>query len=300
MVRTRVAPEGISCHAQSSWAEQPSCCIRGDLVAEPTGLLRLFGKELRRARETAGLTQEELGEKVAYSRGQIGMVENGQRRMRADTVRDLDEILTTGGLLIRIWEDAGAERTAMRIADLLRAEAEATLIRSYHPTLVPGLLQTEGYIRGLFSAGLLAGQDEHDVDLEVQRRIERQQILLNENPPRYTVVLYEAVLWGVVQDNDTMHEQLEHLLAMSRRRRIHVQVIPFAYAKYAAVAPLTIIDMDGETVVHLEPPISSGSTAMEPHTIAEAREQFDLLRSQAAPTDQSLDLIAARMRELRQ
>lgn len=261
--------------------------------------MRLFGKELRRAREASGLTQDELGQKVACSRGQIGMVENGQRRMRADTVRDLDDILDTHGLLFRIWEDAGAERTAMRIADLLRAEAEATLIRSYHPTLVPGLLQTEGYIRGLFSAGLLSGSDEADVDLEVRRRLERQQILASENPPRYTVVLYEAVLWGLVQDRDTMVVQLQHLLQMSRYRRINVQVIPFSAAKYAAVAPLTIIDMDGETVVHLEPPISNGSTVMEPHTIDEAREQFDLLRSQAASSDQSVAMIETRMRELR-
>ena len=268
-------------------------------MAEPSSLLRLFGKELKRAREAAGLTQEQLGQKVAYSRGQIGMVENGQRHMKSATVQQVDDLLNAHGWLHRIWLEAGEERSVLRVADLRSAEAAATLIRSYQPALVPGLLQTERYMRGLFSAGVLAGTDQDEIERAVKLRLDRQGVLAAQVPPRYTVVLYESVIRGVVHEEATMLDQLAHLLTMSRHRRVNLQIIPFTSAKYAPAAPLTIIDASGTTIVHLESTLSRSVTTSDPSTVEEAREKFDLLRSHAAPSDQSALMIETRMKELR-
>ena len=95
-----------------------------------------------------------------------------------------------------------------------------------------------------------------------------------------------------------MLDQLAHLLTMSRHRRVNLQIIPFTSAKYAPAAPLTIIDAGGTTIVHLESPLSTSVTTTEPDTAEEAREKFDLLRSHAAPLDQSVIMIETRMKEL--
>lgn len=268
-------------------------------MTQTSSLLRMFGMLLRDARERAGLTQEELGQKVSYSRGQIGMVETAQRRMKESTVREVDEILSAQGVLLQVWREAATEVAVARIADLVAFERRANLIREYNAVVPPGMLQTEGYMRGLFSAGLLSGGDENGIEAEVQQRRDRQELLTRPDGPRYSAVLYEGAIRGIVQDVETTAEQLAHLKELSRHRRITIQVIPFSSAKYAAVAPLIIMDAGSQTLVHMEPAISTGFTTTDPTTIEEAREQFDLLRSQALPTDQSIALIDARMEELR-
>lgn len=259
----------------------------------------LFGKELKRAREAMGLTQEQLGQKVAYSRGQIGMIENAQRSVRAaDTVHQLDQILGTDGLLHRIWGDALAERTFLQIADLRRAEAEATLIREYHPVLVPGLLQTEGYMRSVFGNALLASRDPAEIDEHVAQRLTRQAILADGGLSRYVVILDESVIQRIIGTAEVMREQLDHLLRMMGRRGMTIQVMPFRLDTYPASGPIKILGSDSGSVVHLEPPVGGGTTTTDPHTMQECNEQFDLLRAQALPRADSARLIRQRIEEL--
>jgi transcriptional regulator with XRE-family HTH domain len=45
-----------------------------------------FGENLRRAREAADLTQDELGRRASMNRTQIGILERGERLPRIDTL----------------------------------------------------------------------------------------------------------------------------------------------------------------------------------------------------------------------
>lgn len=116
------------------------------------GPLEFFGAELRRARMAAGLSQEQLGQRVGYSAAQVGKVETGERAPSRDFARRCDEVLPdTDGLLARIFAlarrwDGGYPAW---FTEWLRAERQATSLRSWEPLLVPGLLQMAQYARDL-------------------------------------------------------------------------------------------------------------------------------------------------------
>jgi transcriptional regulator with XRE-family HTH domain len=50
------------------------------------GVALRFGQNLRRCRQLAGLSQEELGERASLHRTEIGKLEKGQRLARIDTL----------------------------------------------------------------------------------------------------------------------------------------------------------------------------------------------------------------------
>src|ERR1700726_641722 len=66
--------------------------------------LAFFGAELRRARSTAGLSQEQLGQRVGYSAAQVGKVETGERAPSLDFAQGCDAALPdVGGAFARIY-----------------------------------------------------------------------------------------------------------------------------------------------------------------------------------------------------
>lgn len=267
-------------------------------MAEPSAVLRVFGGELKYARESAGLTQEQLGDKVAYSRGQIGMVENGQRFMKADTVKLCDEILSTDGLLFRLWKSASEDRSVIRFAHLIDAERRANAIRSFHPVYVPGLLQVESYARSLMDTGRFYGATQNEIDERVAIRMERQRILADGRLRAYTVVLDEAVLHHLVGDRSVMREQLMYLLASTRHKFIKIQLMPFASFSFPVSGPITIFDIDGAVpVVHLDGP-GVFQTTTDAIIAERCIHQFDVLRSQAASLYESVRILESRLEEL--
>src|SRR4051794_4605096 len=111
--------------------------------------LTLFAGELRLARTAAGLSQEALAQQISYSPSLVAMVEQCNRLPAADFVERCDAMLGTNGLLSRIRQAITQEMLLPWIREWVAIEAEATVLRSYQPLVVPGLLQTEGYVRAL-------------------------------------------------------------------------------------------------------------------------------------------------------
>ena len=66
--------------------------------------LAFFGAELRRIRMAAGLSQEQLGQRIGYSGPLIGKAEIGERAPSEDLAGRCDEALDAQGLLPRIYE----------------------------------------------------------------------------------------------------------------------------------------------------------------------------------------------------
>lgn len=97
-----------------------------------------YGDELRRRREAAGLTQEELSVRAIMSRTHIAHIEAGRRRPSLEDARRLDQVLTTGGVFENFLPTQGEGRVAEHFAEALELERQATAIREYAPKLVPG------------------------------------------------------------------------------------------------------------------------------------------------------------------
>lgn len=186
---------------------------------KPSPALRAFGAEVRRLREEAGITRTELAKRVAVTPSYISQVESGNTRCRKDFAQRLDQSLSTDEQLTTAWARHLRSATYPKFfADYTEAEASAELLRAYEATFVAGLLQTEEYARVLLP-------DEAALD----GRLRRQQILSRESPPRLIVVMEESVLMREVGGPEVMRGQCEHLLGMSEREDITVQIAPIAY-----------------------------------------------------------------------
>jgi transcriptional regulator with XRE-family HTH domain len=154
--------------------------------------LALFSEELRRPRSAAGLTQDQLAERVGYSPSLVAHVETGSRAPSLDFARRGDEALGTGGILARLQPFVRSEAYPAWFRDWVEIEREAVSLRWFEPLLIPGLLQTEEYARAVLAAAHPASPED-EVERLVSARMDRQAILDQAEPPLLWVILDEGV-----------------------------------------------------------------------------------------------------------
>jgi transcriptional regulator with XRE-family HTH domain len=261
---------------------------RPDPSASP---LAFFGYELRRIREEAGLTQEQLGELINYSGAQVSAVENAKRNPKKDFADRCDEALNTGGHLASTWVMVrrGAHRPPVR--SFLELEREATCIRNFQPLNVPGLLQTEAYARALMRAACPGDEDEQ-IEARVAERMERKKILQGVSPVRLFAVIDEIVLHRRVGDERTMSDQLQTLLDTLSRPRTTLQVIPASTGAHPGLnGPIVLLSFQRSPDVVYFDHAGGGQVVDSPDDVAEASYLFDALRTEALPQSASSELI---------
>src|ERR1700733_3359854 len=204
----------------------------------PTVRRRRLSLELRRLREAARLTCEEVAEHLECSASKISRVETGRVSVSPRDVRDM---LALYGVdpqqldgLVQLaresrqkgWWHAYSDTMQPRFATYIGLEDAAAEIRTYEVNLIPGLLQTEDYARTVISAGNLTGSQE-DVERRVALRMGRQPTLTGNEPPQLWAGLDEAVLRRTVGGQGLMRMQLDHLVELAATPNVAVQVIPF-------------------------------------------------------------------------
>jgi transcriptional regulator with XRE-family HTH domain len=250
--------------------------------------LRVFGGEVRRYRELAGLSQDQLGDKIPISGSHIGKIERGETRCDRDIAIRMDEILDTRGALPALWDKLVADAVFPVWFDWPGVEIEAARLQSYQCLVVDGLLQTDRY-----AAVLLDNNAE-----AVAARMSRQQILFRESPPppRLTVLLTESVLTNEVGGADVMHEQLAHLLEQTSPH-ISVQVVPAPLPPSGRVGAFCLATLPDRSELAYIETAARGITLNEPDDIQTLSDSFDVIRSRALPVDLSGDLIRKVMEE---
>jgi transcriptional regulator with XRE-family HTH domain len=182
---------------------------------------------LRYHRERAGLSRPDLARQVSKSVSLIQAIELGQRAATVELTADLEQALSAHGALTRLRDEIGDglgyQPYPAWFQDWLVSEREAKKLRWFEPMLVPGLLQTEAYARAIFRARF--GATEEQIEEQVSARLKRQEILDRDEPPALWAIVDEWVLRRPVGGTDVMHEQVIHLIEMSRRPRVSIQVI---------------------------------------------------------------------------
>jgi DNA-binding XRE family transcriptional regulator len=263
---------------------------------EPNPLLDFFASELRRARSGAGLSQEALGKRIGFSGEMIGKIENSDRRPSDKFAEGCDLVFPdSGGVFTRLLEKAERSRGVYPawFASWVDAEHRASVLRSWEPLMVPGLLQTAEYARAIFEAWqAVDGIGETD-DL-VAARLARQTIFDRPSPPLFLAVMDEGVLYRRVGDSKVMRSQLEHLLTLADRPRITLQVVPAEVGVHVGLlGGFAIASFADETpgMVYLETP-DAGEITKDPATVDKITVTYDLLRAGALSASASRDLIA--------
>ncbi len=275
----------------------------------PTVRHRRLGAELRRLREGAGLTIEQVAERLECSISKLSRIETAQVR---PTPRDVRDLLDVYGVeddmreaLLQIAREARQRGWWEAYSDLPKApiaaaEAAADSIRSYSQALVPGLLQTSEYARAVLRA-IRIDLDASEIDRRVELRLARQQLLTRERPLRLSAVLDEAIARRQVGGPDVMRRQLDHLAKVAALRNVTIQVLPFRTGAHAA--------MDGEfAILGFPEPGEADITYIEYATsdlyveesdaVSRYVEIFDHIRDAALSPTASRALLTRAAREL--
>ncbi|MFJ9790454.1 Scr1 family TA system antitoxin-like transcriptional regulator, partial [Streptomyces globosus] len=124
----------------------------GDAAPDPgSGILRVFGRQLKRFRARAGMERTELGARLGYSASTIAAYEQGRRVPPPRFIDQADDLLDAGEVLKEMKEEVARAQYPAFFRDAARLEAEAVELHVYATKAVPGLLQSEDYARAVFT-----------------------------------------------------------------------------------------------------------------------------------------------------
>jgi len=226
---------------------------------------RTLGRELRRIREMKGKTIDTVARDLnkafstGFSAAKISRLETGKRGANPRDVRDLcDYYEVEAAERDRLVDLAKAAREDNQLqgvpesyVDFMVLEAQARVVRTYEPAVVPGLLQTVDYDRARFDGYAPSGLDPDSSTDSSRKRIElrmerQRRLTAPDNPLIYKAVVDESVLRRSVGSPEVMAAQLAHLVDMSNRPNITLRVVTFSRGFYPGCesAGFTLLEID--------------------------------------------------------
>ena len=278
----------------------------------PTVRRMLVGAQLRRLRTDIGLSREEAAKAIRASEWKILRLENGQVSfkdrdivdlLRLYAVTDPDEV---AGFL-EFAREANAPGWWQHYGDLLpqwfRAyvdlESVATLIRTYEGQLVPGLLQTQDYMRAVIAGSHLDEQAE-EAERRVALRIARQLQLTRPDAPRLWAVIDEAALRRPVGSPEVMRGQLERLIDATKLASVVLQILPLRAGAHPGMAGafsiLRFADQELPDVVYVEH-LTNALYLERRDDVNQYLHVMDRISMRAAPPDETVDILHRILRE---
>ncbi len=273
----------------------------------------LLGAQLRRLRESRGITREEAAYLIRASESKISRMELGRVSFKE---RDVADLLTLYGVaeeaqrqpllgLVREANAAGwwhgySEAMPSWFQTYVGLEESAALIRTFEVQFVHGLLQTEEYTRAVVRLGH-PDAPESSVEKRVGLRLERQKLLVSERAPRFVSVMDEGALRRSFGGREVMRGQVRHLLDTAEAENIDVRVLPFTTGGHAAgggaFTLLGFPDSDLPDLVYLEQ-LTGALYVDKPDDVREYTKAMGILDGAALTPAQSLDWLREFQREL--
>ncbi|WP_415951036.1 helix-turn-helix domain-containing protein [Streptomyces sp. KLOTTS4A1] len=200
----------------------------------------VLGKRLQELRENAGLKREEAARVLRVAPATVRRMEMAEVAFKIPYVQLLlnaygaDPVETES--FVELAEEANKPGWWQRYHDILPSwfsmhvslEGAASLLRSYEPHFVPGLLQTEGYAREVLRAGSIGTMGEEEIERHVALRMQRQELLGREEPPRLWVIMDETVLRRTVGSAEVMRGQLDRLIEATQSPHVTLQIAEFS------------------------------------------------------------------------
>ncbi|MEY9210953.1 helix-turn-helix transcriptional regulator [Thermobifida halotolerans] len=192
---------------------------------------------LRSLRLDSGRSGEQLAAALGWSQSKISKIERGRTRPSrgdaeswartcgADTaaLSRVAELAEAALVEARHWRASHRGGLARRQREVAAIEERATLLRSFQPTLVPGLLQTAAYARQVLTLADVSGRG--DVAAAVAERLRRQEALYRERTD-FAFTLTEAALWWHAEDRSVLLPQIDRLLSVATLPNVTVRVLP--------------------------------------------------------------------------
>lgn len=272
---------------------------------------------LRRERETARMTQDQVAVAMDWSLSKIIRIESGTVSISTNDLRallDLYDVSTPEqrSELVALARAARRPPWWSEFRDILTPafiyyiglEPNAAELSFFSSTLLPGILQTDDYARAALVASA-PDLDDEMIAVRLRVRIQRQvQLFEQPSPPRLSVVLDEGAIRRQVGGAEVMRQQLGHLTELAYRPYVRLQVVPFASGAHAGTfGPYVLMDFPDPAT---EPPVLFHEGALEDEMVREKpgvvetyRRSFKHLCAAALEPAPSLEFIRRVMRDAR-
>jgi transcriptional regulator with XRE-family HTH domain len=263
---------------------------------------RQLARLLRELRQSSGMTIEAAAPLLDFSPAKLSRIENAHQTVDVHAVRTMMDVFgVVGGRwdeILELTREANSKGwwRAYGLDDqgYVPLEAEASAVREYTVSVVPGLLQTTDYARALFEDGpRQATRAERENDVAV-RMIRQGRLRAAEQPLELIAVIEEAALRRVTGGPDVMCAQLAHVLEVSELDAVTVQVLPMELGTHPGLGgAFILLSFDGlgePDIGYVEHPL--GAVHIEKaEDVARGRVVFDRLRARALSPADSIALI---------
>ncbi|MFE0421956.1 helix-turn-helix domain-containing protein [Streptomyces sp. NPDC058953] len=257
-----------------------------------------FAEELRALRIESGESLRKLADRLGWDWSLFGKMENGETIGGPEVAIALDQHYGMRGALLALWELALGDSTQFKAQyrRYMKLEAESTSLWHFAVSVLPGLLQTDGYATAVLSAGGAGGVE---LTQQVEARASRRALLVGDDIPYFRTILSEAVLRTPLGDPRVWRGQLEHLLTMADHPRITLQVL-LQGAGLHGLDSTTVMFLrltGGQSVAYTENAYR-GELIEEGTSVDRLQVAYDAVRDLALPPAESRTFILRMLEEV--
>jgi len=283
---------------------------------QPTARRIGLGHELRQLRKEARLTIAQAVDGLSVDESTLQRVETGWKSFRqAGHLRELLERygITDDDQMDRLvalqrdassreWWSDGSTNMLSGMPRFLGIEAAAREIRAFHPTVIPGLLQTEPYAAAVHELHKLIDESTSEfVQQSVRLRMKRKEALTREDDPvKLWVVLNEPALRYPVGSADVMRDQYAELIKLADLENVTIQVLPQGERGYVALHDVNIMILgDGlPTTIQSDTAWFTVAVTDKPREVGRFSRMFDAMTSNALPPRDTPKILNQLSREI--
>ncbi|MFI6393737.1 helix-turn-helix domain-containing protein [Nonomuraea sp. NPDC050540] len=271
--------------------------------------------ELRSLRDQAGVSGRELAQRIGISQSKVSRIESGAAIPTASEVaawvgalnvseetRELLAALSEAAFTeVHTWQSALRGRAHLQ-DDIQELESLARTIRTFQPSVVPGLLQTAAYAQQVL-AMFHRSHGGGDTSLSLMGRMDRQLVLFEEDRTFEFLVTEAALRWRPGPPRLLM-AQLDRIFSLSTLENVSIGVIPLAVEAVANSTHAFVVfevpdDEDGsETVVTVET-VHANLTVQDADSVALYLTRWSLLRQMAIFEDDARAFLAELSAEMK-
>ncbi|WP_338492663.1 helix-turn-helix transcriptional regulator [Streptomyces sp. SJL17-4] len=259
---------------------------------ETSESLKAFGEVVKVLRKRAGLTQEQFAPLVGYSVPMVASIEQGRRLPSKGFVDRAEEVLDAFGVIRaaakHLTRKAGLAKWFEGWAEL---EPLAVTLYTFEPRLAPGLLQTTAYARTLFEKQLPAMSDDK-MESSLVARMERTRILTEHPETIFSFVIEEHALRRQVATPEIMREQIDHIIELSSRRNVDIQIMPQSRGHHAGLdGPLCLLETEENAWYAYSEGQGTGQLISDPKVVSILQQRYARMRTQALSPEESVSLL---------
>lgn len=254
--------------------------------------MEVIGAQLALFRINAGLTQRGLSERTSASEETIASIEQGRRVLMPHLATEFDQFLKTcGALAAGVAKLPPKDKYPIWAEEFIAYEQEAISLCGYENAVIPGLLQTEGYAFATFRSKI-PHLSEEKIEQSVTDRLERQQILHQQDPVTASFVISEAVLLSNIGGREVVRGQISHLRQCTEIIGVSIQVLPLNREHHAGLAgPFVILEtQDHQRLAYTE--IHRSSELYDDlDDVSVLTQKYGMLRMQALNAEETVGLL---------